>query len=258
MTLLRGGTQIEIVRDYPSRVSPPVDFDVVDVMRACIAAPTYFKPVEMGGETYIDGGLGGYNPAPFAVEEARRLWDIDPDDMAAFVSLGSGIRRQLTIKTGPLAASMSLVRALAHVAQDSEADHQRTFNLFQRGRNLGAYYRFNVAHGLENIAMDDAESIAKISELTSFHQDDPFVKAQTSSCVQSLASRYVSMLIGGSEELDWTVHLPRMRRMMQAREKKIGERIEENLQQRNRLEVELSDVRSLLDRIEVAQLEDFI
>lgn len=51
------------------------------------SAPTFLPAVELGGEYYVDGGLFGADPAPFAYVEALKLW---PDEELTLLSLGTG------------------------------------------------------------------------------------------------------------------------------------------------------------------------
>ncbi len=72
---------------------PDYKFDrferMVSVGLATSAAPTYFRPLEQGGYTLIDGGLWANNPAMLAVIEALICFDIDRDQIDLF-SIGCG------------------------------------------------------------------------------------------------------------------------------------------------------------------------
>lgn len=57
-------------------------------LRATTAAPTYFKPVELGGDLYSDGGIGASNPTAIAIHEARTLFPDIPIELC--VSCGTG------------------------------------------------------------------------------------------------------------------------------------------------------------------------
>ena len=57
-------------------------------MRATTAAPTYFKPVQMGDGMYSDGGLIASNPTAVAIHEARTLYPDIPIELV--VSVGTG------------------------------------------------------------------------------------------------------------------------------------------------------------------------
>ncbi|KAF2675594.1 FabD/lysophospholipase-like protein [Lentithecium fluviatile CBS 122367] len=257
VTLFSSNTQrIKVVRNYSLTEHQSTDLASVDIMRACVASPTYFDAVDMAGETYLDGSMGGSNPGAFALEEANALWDIDLDDIGAFVSLGTGIPKLHAFQSGSFGSSMSLVKTLVHIAQDSESEHERLLAAFKRSRNSAAYYRFNVSQGLADIAVDEYASTEPIFAFTQRYLDEGLTSSQMNECVQSLTSRHMSSWINSPEGNDWISRIPQIRRIMQGRERRIVERIEENSRQSNQLEVELVEARSMLDRLAVAQEED--
>lgn len=52
---------------------------MVTVGLATAAAPTYFRPLEHGGYTLVDGGVWANNPVMLAVIEALTCFDVAPD-----------------------------------------------------------------------------------------------------------------------------------------------------------------------------------
>jgi uncharacterized protein len=72
---------------------PDYKFDrfepMVRVALATSAAPTYFRPLEHGGYTLVDGGVWANNPAMLAVIEALICFDIDRSQID-LLSLGCG------------------------------------------------------------------------------------------------------------------------------------------------------------------------
>jgi uncharacterized protein len=62
---------------------------MVTVGLATSAAPTYFRPLEHGGYTLVDGGVWANNPAMLAVIEAMICFDIGSDQID-LLSLGCG------------------------------------------------------------------------------------------------------------------------------------------------------------------------
>jgi predicted acylesterase/phospholipase RssA len=59
--------------------------------RATSAAPTYFRPHEVDGHYYVDGGLVGNNPVLAALTEAVALYG-DIAQVGMLVSVGTGKR----------------------------------------------------------------------------------------------------------------------------------------------------------------------
>ena len=62
---------------------------MVDVALATAAAPTYFRPLERGGYTLVDGGVWANNPVMLAVIEALICFDVGRDQIDV-LSLGCG------------------------------------------------------------------------------------------------------------------------------------------------------------------------
>jgi uncharacterized protein len=67
------------------------EYDVANVVRASSAAPTYFNPVEIEGQKYIDGGVVSNNPAMCAYAEAKNLYKTQASEMFV-LSLGTGTK----------------------------------------------------------------------------------------------------------------------------------------------------------------------
>jgi len=57
-------------------------------LRASTAAPTVFKPITIGGETYVAGGIVSSNPCAVAIHKARTLFPDIPIEL--IVSIGTG------------------------------------------------------------------------------------------------------------------------------------------------------------------------
>ncbi len=62
---------------------------MVDVALATAAAPTYFRPLEHGGYTLVDGGVWANNPVMLAVIEALTSFDVSREQIDVF-TLGCG------------------------------------------------------------------------------------------------------------------------------------------------------------------------
>lgn len=56
---------------------------------ATSAAPTYFRPLEHGGYTLVDGGVWANNPVMLAVIEALTCFDVTRDQVQV-LSIGCG------------------------------------------------------------------------------------------------------------------------------------------------------------------------
>lgn len=56
--------------------------------RATSAAPTFFKPIVVGGKSYSDGATIANNPSYHCIMEAAKIWDTKHIDCV--LSLGTG------------------------------------------------------------------------------------------------------------------------------------------------------------------------
>ncbi|MGI6497847.1 MAG: patatin-like phospholipase family protein [Oscillospiraceae bacterium] len=76
---------------YAKQHRNPVDDPLLtQVVRATIAAPTYFPPLVMEGHCMVDGGVFACNPALCAYTQARRMYPEEDDFLV--VSLGTGLQ----------------------------------------------------------------------------------------------------------------------------------------------------------------------
>lgn len=76
---------------YAKQHRNPVDDPLLtQVVRATIAAPTYFPPLVMEGHCMVDGGVFACNPALCAYAQARRMYPEEDDFLV--VSLGTGLQ----------------------------------------------------------------------------------------------------------------------------------------------------------------------
>ncbi|MEM6654635.1 MAG: patatin-like phospholipase family protein [Planctomycetota bacterium] len=117
VNLSRGRAQ---VFRTPHFEKPPVDLagppnvhdpEVVDVLMASTAAPTYFPHATIGGEAFADGGLWAINPSVLAIAEAmkiRQQWlgklDMGPDSPDYFDTANMHL---LSIGTGNISYSLT-------------------------------------------------------------------------------------------------------------------------------------------------------
>ncbi|KAN0024248.1 hypothetical protein ACTFIV_008649 [Dictyostelium citrinum] len=125
---------------------------VSEALNASSAAPIYFKPVEINGHKYVDGGIGYQNnPILLAHKECLKLFG----DMTEylFISLGTGSYEPTSTVTSPSSNKLifqaqetfknavGLIKNAASSIGDSETPHQ-IFKQMSNYKNV-SYYRFN-------------------------------------------------------------------------------------------------------------------
>ncbi|KAM9974603.1 hypothetical protein ACTFIW_008061 [Dictyostelium discoideum] len=125
---------------------------VSEALNASSAAPIYFKPVEINGHKYVDGGIGYQNnPILLAHKECLKLFG----DMTEylFISLGTGTFEATSTVISPSSKkiifqaqetfknAVGLIKNAASSIGDSETPHQ-IFKQMSNYKNV-SYYRFN-------------------------------------------------------------------------------------------------------------------
>ena len=151
------------------------DFPMAQVVRAAVAAPTFFEPARLpsangkGYHALIDGAVIAYNPALFAYVESKRLFPEASD--VILVSLGTG---QLTrglpydeVKDWGAARWAQPLFSLMCDGDASVVHHQAAEILAAGPDHQRRYYRFQARLDIGSDDMDDAsvENIKSIKQL---------------------------------------------------------------------------------------------
>ncbi|CAI7580748.1 unnamed protein product [Penicillium palitans] len=136
------------------------DCTIWEVARASSAAPTFFEPIKLGGggAEYIDAGFGYNNPCDKLITEARNAFPGRSD--LQILSIGTGHRGVVAIDD----TRQSIIEALRRMATSS---NEVAASLDDEYGDSGQYFRFNVEHGLENIASSDWDKGSTIAAHTS-------------------------------------------------------------------------------------------
>jgi hypothetical protein len=128
------------------------------VARATTAAPTYFKPLTIGKEKFLDGGWGmANNPTWHAYQEVCQMEGKKSEAIELTVSIGTGkadkVRPVARSGTGVLAEFTAIVKYSAAAATDSERIH-----LIMQGHPTTTednYQRFSVDGGLGDVDLGE-------------------------------------------------------------------------------------------------------
>ncbi|KAI1130681.1 hypothetical protein F5Y10DRAFT_262831 [Nemania abortiva] len=140
---------------------------IYEVARATSAASSFFDPIIIGGEEFVDGATGANNPIQQMWTEATDTfrngldWILE-DNVGCLVSIGTGKL--------PLAAFdhslMKIANTLVAIATNSEqiADTFRKHHsrLYREGRA----FRFNVDRGLATIGLEEESKMDDIQAFT--------------------------------------------------------------------------------------------
>ena len=136
----------------------PAQVPIWQVARATTAAPTYFKPLIIGKEKFVDGGWGSANnPTWHAYQEVCQMEGNKSDAIELTVSIGTGkadkVRPVARRGTGIVAEYKTLLKYSAAATTDSEEKHRVMKGLPTTTEDN--YQRFNVDGGLGDVNLGE-------------------------------------------------------------------------------------------------------
>ena len=224
----RKGAPPVLLRSYPSPVEsvPSYRTTIWQAGRATCATAAAFKSVTIDQTTFLDEGVGMYNPALQVLDEAH-LHEFADCDIATFVSVGTGKRLQPPVSagSGPGAAAAAAdaaaaaggrrewwegialegfteaKRRLVRRIDDCERVHRELVDgddggrpkLAQGGVAAQDYYRFNVEVGVGEFEMNEWNRLAAVATGTrrylSQRETGRFVKECAAKLAAIAASR---------------------------------------------------------------------
>ena len=176
-------------RTYSVRVNASYNCAIWEAARATSAAPTFFKPIEIGmpflEERFIDGGLRCNNPVAEVIAEAHTLW---PDrKVACLISLGTGQASTISIPSSTFFTKvlpLNVVAALKSIATDCEKAATNCDRRFPGPDSV--YSRFNVEQGMQQISLDEWNKMADTVAHTKQYLQQPLVVHKIDIAVKQL------------------------------------------------------------------------
>lgn len=166
------GAAPAMLRSYDSRREPPPDFDckIWQAGRATSAIGLAFKPIQIGQSMFHDDGVGTFNPAPEALDEAV-VNEWPGRDVGVFVSVGTGKRprgsdnQQQMWYEGFLGEFAEARRRLISKIEGCERIHEYMLRdyLFKRNVSPECYFRLNVEIGVGEFGMNEWNRLGDIS-----------------------------------------------------------------------------------------------
>jgi hypothetical protein len=169
-----------------------VDCTIWEAGRATSAASSFFDPIKIGKfeETFLDGGTGCNNPVEKVFEEALEIWGPSARQrIQCLVSIGTG---QPALK-----AFGSSLKDIATTVINIATETDKTAANFQavQAPSIGdptvssnAYFRFNVAKGLEEVGLEKHQDKARIAAATKVYLSGFDVSRDITSCAGILKS----------------------------------------------------------------------
>jgi hypothetical protein len=160
------------------------EYPIWAVARATSAAPSYFKPVTIEKNIYIDGGLYANNPSWLALNEVRQMHPDTADPVGVICSIGTGLKKSTSRRKSSFTRFTNMV---AWSGAQTELTHKK---LLTEKLN---YHRFNVESGLENIRLEEwkprktgAATIISIERATRDYLRRPDIQKSIHDCAALL------------------------------------------------------------------------
>lgn len=170
-------------RNYGSSWNDIDDCPILQACRATSAAPTFFPPmlIQNPPSAYVDGGLGYNNPIGPLLDEARHIWP-PTRDIGCIVSIGTGILASRDIGW----TIQPLFESLKDIATDTEkvARELREEMKHRYGVEQNIYFRFNVQHGLEQVALEEWKETDRTKVATQAYTGEQW--SQIQACASQL------------------------------------------------------------------------
>lgn len=175
-----------LFRTYEAAWNQGYDCPIWQAARATTTSPFLFNPIRIGppgtDEPFVNTSFGCNNPLDVILEEAYRVF---PErHVSCVVSLGAG-------QFAPASTfSRDFTKFLVKLASNCEETANETELRFNSIQDV--YFRFNVAHGLETVDIEDRDKSAVVKA-----QTDSYILAQEASqkmadAVKVIASRKIS------------------------------------------------------------------
>ncbi|KAM7212357.1 hypothetical protein V8F06_012262 [Rhypophila decipiens] len=158
------------------------------VARATSAATSFFDPVEIGDEEFVDGATPANNPIAELWSEAYEVfsnvdatWSLE-DNGACVVSIGTGVPMLRPFGDDPLSIGAKLVK----IATDTEKAAEDFARHHPRLVREGRYFRFNVQKGLETVGLEEQAKHKEIISSTRFYTQTQDVQKSMMGCAEAL------------------------------------------------------------------------
>ncbi|KAK3939298.1 acyl transferase/acyl hydrolase/lysophospholipase [Diplogelasinospora grovesii] len=158
-------------RNYTLEGKADLKPEIWQAARATSAATLFFDPITIGEfeQTFVDGGGGYNNPVEVLYDEATGCWQNPARDFQCVVSIGTG-RAELKNWGANL---NQLRKTLVDIATETDKTAARFSKshpeLVAEPQRL---FRFQVAHGLENVGMAEHEKIKEIASATQVYMEE--------------------------------------------------------------------------------------
>ncbi|KAH8914390.1 FabD/lysophospholipase-like protein [Atractiella rhizophila] len=146
---------------------------------ATSAAPTFFPPIMINAQTFIDGGLGYNHPTYYALDQDQLL--ANDSQLHCLVSLGTG---QEALIPG-VGSNLQLVKSMSSLVTECDITTENVSKTLKRNQRLNRYFRLN-APGMANIKLGEWEEAGTIVGLTEVYMEKEHPKAMVGKAARLL------------------------------------------------------------------------
>lgn len=160
-----------------------------EACRATSAASSFFDSIAIGryGEEFVDGGTGANNPVWELWNQAQAIYGPGPleDNLDCIVSIGTGVPSLTPFSDDILHIHETLIALATETEQTAERFRRSKAHL----DDAGCYFRFNVAHGLEEIGLEESKKKKDIAAATRRYVTSQEVLKQMTACVDRVSKK---------------------------------------------------------------------
>jgi predicted acylesterase/phospholipase RssA len=161
-----------------------------EAARATSAATSFFSPINIGTEGFVDGAIGANNPINELWNEAYDVWNGGTDwkledNIRCMASIGTGIHTLRAFRDSPISVAKALVNIALDTEKVAETFQRHHATLFQENRA----FRFNVIRGLEDIGLEEASKQGHILAVTRRYLQSQDVFSQLEKCSEAMQGK---------------------------------------------------------------------
>ena len=161
-----------------------------EAARATSAASSFFEPIRIGNEDFVDGATPANNPIYEILTEAGDTfkegddWKLE-DNIMCLVSVGTGMPTLKPFGDNLIQIGKSLLAIATDTEKRAEDFHRHHPHMAKQHR----YFRFNVLRGLEDVGLEDASKTDQILASTRKYLQTEAVFSAVEACAEKLNER---------------------------------------------------------------------
>jgi predicted acylesterase/phospholipase RssA len=159
------------------------DCTIWQAARATSAAASFFDPIKIGRQRYVDGATGLNNPVEEVLEEAKSIWPDAVFRIQCIVSIGTGVPDLKDFGDN----LKEVVETLKAISTETEETEKRFFRNYKDHSIGDRYFRFNVQQGLGSVGLDEHEKVDRIEAATERYLGAPQMKASIDAFIAARA-----------------------------------------------------------------------